>query len=202
MKHEWFYWKQDPFRCCKKCGAVENRKITNRDDCPRKVEVKLRKTMEVPLTQGMVALVDKQDYKEVMKYKWYVDKKRKVSYASHTFLDPLTKTQKKVTMHRFIMDTPKGMHTDHINGNGLDNRRSNLRICTASQNRHNVGVISTNTSGYKGVVYHPQTKLKWLAQICFNGKNIYLGVYPTKELAYEAYCKACIKYHGEFSRLK
>jgi hypothetical protein len=160
-----------------------------------------RKTMEIPLTQGMVALVDKQDYKELSKYKWCVDKRRKVFYASHTFWDSKTKKQKKVTMHRFIMNTPKGMHTDHINGNGLDNRRSNLRICTASQNRHNVGIINTNTSGFKGVDYYPHTKSPWRAQIRANGKNLYLGVYATKELAYEAYCEACIKYHGEFSRL-
>ena len=162
-----------------------------------------RKVMEIPLSQGLVALVDKQDYKELSKYKWSAEKHGKRCYASGSIRNPITKKSVKTTMHRFIINTPKGMETDHINGNGLDNRRSNLRICTRAQNSYNVSMYETNTSGFKGVDYFPYTTIfKWRARIMVNGKSKHLGMYETKELAYEAYCEACIKYHGEFSRLK
>jgi len=160
-----------------------------------------RKIMEIPLSQGLVALVDSQDYKELSKYKWSAEKHGRRFYAGRSELNAITKKKTKIIMHRFIMNTPKGMETDHINGNGLDNRRSNLRICTRQQNSHNVSKYETNTSGFKGVDFLPHLRRKWRARIMAEGKNKHLGLYETKELAYEAYCKACIKYYGEFSRL-
>jgi len=97
------------------------------------------------------------------------------------------------------MDTPKGMDTDHINGNGLDNRRSNLRVCTRAQNALNTGAYSNNKSGFKGVSLDYKYKVKWRADIQVNGKQIFLGYFDTKELAYQAYVEACTKHHKEFA---
>jgi HNH endonuclease len=157
-----------------------------------------RKPMEIPLTQGKVALVDREDYEELIKYKWYAKRGGKTFYAVRK--SPLDKKRKQCTiqMHRVIMNTPIGMETDHINGNGLDNRRTNLRVCSRSENRCNVGKCSNNTSGYKGVSFF-KANSKWHAMIMINCKQNNLGFFDTPELAYKAYCDACIKYHGEFA---
>ena len=154
--------------------------------------------MEIPLSQGKVALVDKEDYDELSKYKWSALRHRNLYYAGRGHRDPETGKKSVIFMHRQILNTPKGMFTDHISGDGLDNRRSNLRICTHAENNRNVGKPRTNTSGYKGVVWN---RGKWVAQIWAEGKLKNLGRFESKELAYEAYCQASKKYRGEFSRL-
>ena len=87
---------------------------------------------------------------------------------------------------------------DHINGNKSDNRISNLRLATASQNLSNKGITKSNTSGYKGVSFN-RTKKKWMASIKVNKKSINLGYFLTPEEASEAYKAAAIKHHGEFA---
>lgn len=99
-------------------------------------------TKSIPLTRGKIALFDDEDYEELSKYKWFITK----VYASRH------SGNKTVYMHREIMKTPENMETDHINGDVLDNRRENLRICTRQENARNIRGISSNTSGYKGVV--------------------------------------------------
>jgi len=101
-------------------------------------------------------------------------------------------------MAREIMKPPVGMQIDHINHDTLNNQRENLRICTPSQNNMNKAKRKDNTSGYKGVCWQKEVK-KWQAKIKVNQKQIYLGCYDNKELAYEAYIKACKKYHKEFA---
>lgn len=93
---------------------------------------------------------------------------------------------------------------DHINGDGLDNRKQNLRICTKSENACNRGIDRDNTSGYKGVCYiSNKTKRvkRWIAQIAINKKHICIGYFHTKEEAAIAYNEAATKYHGEFAKL-
>lgn len=90
---------------------------------------------------------------------------------------------------------------DHINGNSLDNRRCNLRIATDAENCQNQKRSAKNTSGYKGVRYIDY-KRKWVARINANRKHFFLGYFDTAEEAYEAYCKAAIKYHKEFARFE
>jgi len=103
-------------------------------------------------------------------------------------------------MHQLILGFPK-KDIDHRNGNGLDNRRKNLRkIATSSQNKMNCGMYSNNTSGYKGVHYY-YTHKKWGAQIYSNKKCYFLGLFETAKDAGIAYNIAAIKYHGEFARL-
>ena len=156
---------------------------------------------KIKLTQNKYALVDDNDFEELNKFKWHALKDENTFYTGRKIWDKKTKKQKYITMHRVIMKTPKGKETDHIDNNGLNNQRSNLRIVTHSQNQMNKGMSKNNTSGFKGVSWDKNSK-KWLALIRFNGKQIYLGVYTTKEEASEAYIKACIKYHGEFANYK
>ena len=97
------------------------------------------------------------------------------------------------------MNTPEGMETDHINGNGLDNRRENLRICSAAENRRNHKMLSTNTSGYNGV---SKTSFgNWHTCISVKGKTIHLGTYKEIEKAALAYNMAAKEYFGEFANL-
>lgn len=145
----------------------------------------------------MYTLVDDKDYGELSAFKWYARKNGNTFYAARSL--KVVGKQTTVLMHAQIMKTPKVMVTDHIvPGNGLNNQRSNLRVCTQSQNLMNQGSQLNNTSGFKGVTWHKGAK-KWQAQIRVNKKHINLGLFPTKELAYEAYVEACEKYHGAFA---
>lgn len=106
--------------------------------------------------------------------------------------------KRRVLLHRFVMITPEGMYTDHINGDIYDNRKSNLRICTPSQNNQNARKSTRNKSGYKGVYWvHHRGLNKWLANICVNSKLKHLGYFETKEDAIKARKDAEIKYYGK-----
>lgn len=105
-----------------------------------------------------------------------------------------------IRLHRLIISAPDNMLVDHINGNTVDNRKSNLRLCSHIENLRNSKVQSNNKTGYKGVYWHTRNK-KWIAHITIKRKSIHLGVFSTKEDAARAYNEAAIKYFGEFARL-
>lgn len=153
---------------------------------------------EIPLTQGKVAIVDDCDYDLVSKNRWFYNSSGK-GYAGRQ-LPRNNGKQREQKMHRLILGVAdQDIHVDHINGNGLDNRRANLRLCSASQNRINSGLDRNNTSGIKGVYLHKETG-KFCAVIGFNGKHKYLGLFPTKEQAAHARAMAEVELYGEFSR--
>jgi len=152
---------------------------------------------EIPLTQGKVAIVDDADYEWLMQWKWCAANFRGKFYAIRAVNEKLKRTT--IQMHRQIMDTPPGMETDHINGNSLDNRRENLRVCTVSQNQMNRRTQKNNTSGYKGVSYSKHRK-KWFSQIQIDKKRIFLGLFLTPENAARAYDEAAKRYFGEFTK--
>lgn len=130
----------------------------------------------IQLTKGQVAIVDDRDYTRVSKWSWYYDR-----YAKRNHWDKNNKKYVGWYMHSFIMGTPKGMDTDHINGNKLDNRRSNLRILTRSQNKASSSLqYSNNTTGYKGV-HFDKSRDKYMAFIRVNGKMHNLGRFNNKE---------------------
>ena len=107
---------------------------------------------------------------------------------------------KKLLMHRLIMNTPQGMDTDHINHNKLDNKRSNLRICTTSQNMMNTCLSSKNTSGFKGVFWDKRNK-KWGAHIGYKKKTLYLGIFKNKINAAKAYNLKALELFKDFACL-
>jgi hypothetical protein len=150
---------------------------------------------EISLTRGYTTIVDDDSYGELARHKWHING---AGYAVRFIGGRINK--KALLMHRFIIDAPQGMLVDHINGNKLDNRRSNLRICTQAQNQMNVGKHRDNSSGYKGVSLSKRVG-KWRADIKANGKRRTIGYFDTAERAAFAYNEAAKKYHGEFSKI-
>lgn len=155
---------------------------------------------EIPITRGKVALVDDEDYERVNQWKWYATVRPNGNcYAART-IGGHRRHDGIIYMHSFIMNTPSGMATDHINRNGLDNRRCNLRICTNRQNHFNRALGSTNRSGYKGVYFRKDTR-KWAAMLMLNKKHVCLGTFADPHSAARAYDAAAVKYFGEFAFL-
>lgn len=154
---------------------------------------------EIILTQGKVALVDDGDYEFLNKFKWYAKKSRLTFYAVHNirFFSGYG-GQRQLTMHHMILGKSIDLlQCDHIDGNGLNNQRLNLRIVTSRQNCQNLHI--NRTSRYPGVSYRKgkcRTK-PWIAHIWF-GSHIQkvLGYFQTEEEAYAAYVKA-LQNNGE-----
>lgn len=156
--------------------------------------------MEIELTRGLFAIVDDQHFAHLSQYKWHALKTKTKYYAVRTSWIKGQGRGKMIYMHREIMKPEDHLSVDHINGNSLDNRISNMRVVTHSQNLKNLKVNARNKSGFKGVSFIKNDK-KWLASIQVNGKSKSLGRYLTKEDAYKAYCDASKEFHGEFGRI-
>lgn len=107
---------------------------------------------------------------------------------------------KSIFLHRVIMAPSAGLVVDHINGDKLDNRRSNLRVCTNAQNSMNQRLSASNTSGFKGVRRHWQSG-RWQAQITVDGHRRYLGLFADPRVAAHVYNRAAVHFYGEFARL-
>jgi hypothetical protein len=130
-----------------------------------------------------------------------IEKRGKVYFRRNRYCYTLKKHVIQY-LHRLILDAKKGEYVDHINGDLLDNRKSNLRLCSNSQNIRNQNKHKDNTSGYKGVSYNKRLKTNpWSAQIKYNRHSYHLGYYPTKELAAIAYNNKAIELFKEFARL-
>lgn len=154
----------------------------------------------IPLSKGLFAVVDVADLHIVESINWYAKVKNGATTYAARWRPVGASRSDETLMHRMIAGTPKHMDTDHIDGNGLNNRRSNLRSATKSQNMHNARVRKDNSSGYKGVNWNKR-KAKWEARIRLNGKHHRLGYHATPEAAHKAYCAASKALHGEFSRV-
>jgi hypothetical protein len=156
---------------------------------------------EIPLTKGMVALVDDQDYERVMQYKWHADYCHNTrSFIAERSFRAADGKWTRQPMSRFILDAPPEILVDHRNHNTLDNQRFNIRKCTHAQNQRNARKRCDNTSGYKGVSSRSHTK-KFRARIKVNGREIFLGYFYTKREAALAYNQAALRLHGEFAHL-
>jgi hypothetical protein len=151
----------------------------------------------VTLTQGHEAIIDAADVSLVDKWNWYAGIRAHLIYAVRS--DRIGQNKITVLMHRVIMRDPVRLHIDHEDGDGLNNRRYNVRIATPSQNMHNMRTRCDNTSGFKGV-HFSKSSGKWMARIKLNQKTNYLGLFASPEDAHAAYCLASDKYHGEFGR--
>jgi len=156
----------------------------------------------IPLTQGKFALVDDEDYDFLSKLKWNTNRKPDgTCYAVYgrraKTKTPHLKMHIQITKHHNTHI--EGMFVDHINGNGLDNRKSNLRVCTPRQNSYNAKISKNNKSGFKGVSWFRRDK-KWRAYIAVGGSQIHLGYFINKTEAALAYNKAAEKYFGKFAK--
>ena len=152
---------------------------------------------KIPLSQGKFALVDDEDFEHLSQWNWCIGKCGSKLYAKRgrKLCDPLGYPS-SILMHRILLDTDR---VDHIDGDGLNNQKLNLRHCTVSQNAWNTGMFKTNTSGYKGVFWHKKSQ-KWRAQISCQGKTKHLGYFHNKVEAAKCYDEAALRLHGEFAQ--
>lgn len=155
---------------------------------------------QISLTQGKFAQVDDEDYDYLNQWKWCANKKPNENYYAVRRASILQGETKEIRMHRIIMKTPDGMECDHINHNGIDNQKSNLRNCTHGQNMKNRTSAKNASSKYLGVYWYKVNK-KWRATISINGKVTHLGTFKTEIEAAKAYNIMAEKHYGEFANL-
>ena len=148
----------------------------------------------IPLTKGKYAIVDDDDFEYLNQWKWCMTG----FYAGRGIGN--YKNRGRIYLHRVIMGEPKGSEVDHINFDKLDNRKSNLRVCSKADNRRHVGLRKNNTSGFKGVSWHKLVK-KWYATIQVDGKQISKGWFENRIDAAKEYDRLSKKYHGDFAHL-
>ena len=156
---------------------------------------------KIPLTQGYFALVDDEDFVWLATHKWCVSKRINTSYAVRSKTIGYKKHE-KVQMHRLIIGLSIGdkQECDHIDGNGLNNQKNNLRVCNKQQNQGNSGSTKNSTSKYKGVCWD-QHNQKWHAQISMCGKAIHLGCFSSEEDAARMYDKVALFEFKKFARI-
>ena len=151
----------------------------------------------IPLTRGKFAKVDDEDFERVNQFRWQWGRARPetVEYARRSIrINGIRKTQ---LMHRFILgnDSPA---TDHVDGDGLNNQRSNLRPATRVENGRN-RKIQKHSAPYKGVSFFKATG-KWQGRASKLGNNVHLGFFPTPELAAAAYDAYAFTHYGQFAK--
>lgn len=145
--------------------------------------------------------LDPEDEHLLDEYTWCVKKGRNTWYAQAyvpgSSKESGKRSGKKVYLHRLVMNATKGVEVDHINGDGCDNRKVNLRLCSRAENSRNSKNRKHSTHRFRGVY---KTTCSWYAMITAKGKRKYLGIFQTEEDAALAYDKAAQELHGEFAR--
>ncbi len=162
------------------------------------MEVVDRNVVEVKLTRGLVAIIDEEDAERVCQYKWTAKQGQGTNYA-HRGINGTS-----ITLHRFILSAKRGEMIDHVNGNGLDNRKANLRFCSNGQNRANSKKQRTGVgyhSVFKGVSWDKggKRKKRWLATVRHNRK-LYVRHCYTELAAARAYDELAREHFGEFAK--
>jgi hypothetical protein len=148
-----------------------------------------------------IVLYDDEDHDKISKYKWHVKKMNKRNSLIYAATNVKENGRRGALMlHRLITNCQDNKMVDHINHNSLDNRKSNLRICTNSENKMNSKSYKNSTSRFKGVAWYNRDK-KWRSYIMKDYKCIWLGLFENEIDAALAYNCAAIKYHGEFACL-
>lgn len=158
----------------------------------------MQKFKKIRLSQGKWALVDVEDFEWLSQYNWSYWKAPHAKYG-YAGTNITFKGKRRFTkMHNLIMGV---VGVDHANGNGIDNRRKNLRKANNFQQTWNTSKPITNKSGFKGVSLKKHNQ-KWVAQICFNKQKFHIGYFNTPLAAHRAYVKKAKELHGEFARWK
>lgn len=150
---------------------------------------------EIPLTQGMVALVDDEDYEDASRFSWFALANGRVTYAARH-----GEGRQTVYMHNSVLGSRAGFQVDHANGNGLDNRRMNLRWATKVEQGRNRQCYRNNVAGLKGVQRVQQSN-RWRARITFDGRTHNLGCFDVPEDAARAYDSKAREVFGDFARV-
>ncbi len=153
---------------------------------------------KIPLTQGKFALVNNDNYKWLRRWKWSAARNCNVWYAARS--EYTNGKKKRILMHREVLHLKHGdgRLTDHINNNGLDNRRSNLRACNYPENNRSCRHVP-GASKYRGVC--PRGNGRWRVQIRYGGGKHHLGTFSSQIKAAKIYDEAARKYHGRFATL-
>jgi hypothetical protein len=151
----------------------------------------------IPLTQGFFTLVDDEDFEELSKFNWHFARGRKTNYAARGVR--VGGKMKRIYLHRQLLNAPKGVEIDHEDGDGLNNRRGNVRFASRAQNTTNRPKIR-GRSKYKGVSQSIRP-VGWKASIRAQGRGIHLGYFRIEEDAARAYNTAAQKFFGKFARL-
>lgn len=160
-------------------------------------------TVGIYLAQGFITLIDVENLPLVEQYKnrWYATWGKmgntKVCYAT-TGIQNADGKRERLYMHNLIMNPQPGQEVDHVHGVRLDNRKSELRLCSYFESQYRIRSRANSTSGYRGVVWNTQVK-KWQAHITVDGKRKYVGGYHSAGRAHEECCKALTDLHGEFA---
>lgn len=154
---------------------------------------------EIPLSQGKVAMVDDADFAWLMQFSWHVHRGSNTLYAFSVVGSSTNPNRPHFYMHRLILGAEKGSYVDHIDHNGLNNQRDNIRLCTPRQNMMNKRGQS-KTSRFKGVLYRKRRKA-WQAKIYLNYRLTHLGTYDTELDAALAYDKAARFHFRDFALL-
>lgn len=156
-------------------------------------------SVTIPLTRGLVAVVDEEDYERVAAFKWHARPKYKTDgfYAVNGRGGAKPTSYGVQYLHRFVLSAPSDMFVDHINGDGLDNRRENLRLATLSQN--NINIHRPNPTGFRGV--EKTQSGRWRARLVINRQLHCSCPFDMPEEAAKAYDQMARQHHGAFAVL-